>query len=174
MSKFFYLAAALIYTAGCSSSSNVAADAKTVEANSVINKSVAAVNQPNSNVEISINVNKIIIQNMAVTKDNVRNWNAKNTGSKKNTPIAGNIGEMTTAAPDNSEISSRMNDKGEPVETRVFKNHPVLTKVERTDLDNRNIKVYLKNGKVFNLPEGKADNFLTASADEILIAVGRN
>jgi len=67
-----------------------------------------------------------------------------------------------------------MNDKGEPLETRIFKKHPVLAKIERTDLNNRNVKVYLKNGKVVNLPEGRVENFLTAPAENILKAVGEN
>ena len=77
-----------------------------------------------------------------------------------------------TAAPDNSEVTSEMNDKGQPLETRTFKKHRVLAKIERIDLDNRNIKVYLKNGKVVNLPEGKIEDFLTAPANDILKAVG--
>lgn len=175
MSKFFYLTVGLIFTANCSSSTNVGTNVKTAETNNIINKSVAAaVNQPRANVEIPVNANKIIIQNSTISKDNIRNWDAKKEGVKENTPIAGKIGKVATAAPDNSEVSSRMNDKGEPLETRVFKNHSVLIKVERTNLDNRNVKIYLKNGKVLNLPESKADNFLTASADDILTAVGRN
>ncbi len=77
-----------------------------------------------------------------------------------------------TAAPDNSEVSSGMNAKGQPVETRFFINHPLLVKVERIDISNRNAKVYLKNGKVLPLPEDKAGAFLTATAAEILAAVG--
>ena len=180
MSKFFYPAVVLILAAGCSSSSNVAdsnvaGNVKTVETNNIVNKSVAAaVNEPNANAEIPVNANQTIIQNVAISKDNVRNWGAKRKGAKENTPIAGKIEEATTAAPDDSEITSRMNDKGEPLETRVFKKHKVLAKVERTDLNNQNVKVYLKNGRVLNLPEGKVENFLTASADEILKAVGKN
>ena len=185
MSKFFYLAVIVIYTAGCSSPSNVAvnstaaANVKIAETNNIVNQSVAsAVNQTNAqinaNAQVPVNANKIVIQNSAISKDNVRNWDAKKEGVKENTPIAGKIEAATTAAPDNSEVLSRMNAKGEPVETRIFKNHRILTKVERTDLNNQNIKVHLKNGKVANLPEGSVENFLTASADDILKAVGKN
>ncbi|CAA9379664.1 MAG: hypothetical protein AVDCRST_MAG74-270 [uncultured Pyrinomonadaceae bacterium] len=182
MSKFFCLAILLIYAAGCSSSSNVApssnvaaVNVKNAETNSIVNQSVAsAVNQTSANAEVPVNANKIVIQNSAISKDNVRNWDAKKEGVKENTPIAGKIEAATTAAPDNSEVLSRMNAKGEPVETRVFKKHRVLTKVERTDLNNQSIKVHLKNGKVVNLPEGTVENFLTASADDILKAVGEN
>jgi hypothetical protein len=186
--EFCCLAVVLIYAAGCSSSSNVtsssnvvAVNVKNAETNSIANQSVAsAVNQTgvnaqiNANAEFPVNANKIVIQNSAISKDNVRNWDAKKEGVKENTPIAGKIEAATTAAPDNSEVLSRMNAKGEPVETRVFKKHRVLTKVERTDLNNQNIKVHLKNGKVVNLPEGTIENFLTASADDILKAVGEN
>lgn len=181
MSRFFYLAVVLICATGCSSSSNVAvnltvaANVKVVETNNIVNQSVAAaVNQTNANAEIPVSANKVVIQNSAISKDNVRNWDAKKEGVKDNTPIAGKIDKAMTAAPDNSEVLSRMNDKGEPVETRIFKNHRVLTKVERTDLNNQNIKVYLKNGKALNLPEGRVGNFLTAPADDILKAVGEN
>ncbi len=187
MSKFFYLAIVLIYTAGCSSPSNVAvnstvaAKVKIAETNNIVNQSVAAtVNQTNANAqmnadaEIPVSANKIVIQNSAISKDNVRNWDAKKEGVRENTPIAGKIDKATIAAPDNSEVLSRMNDKGEPLETRIFKNHRVLAKVERTDLNNQNIKVYLKSGKVVNLPEGRVENFLNASADDILKAVGEN
>lgn len=182
MSKFFYPVVVLILAAGCSSSSNVATDSnvvtknvKTAETNNVVNKSIAAaVNEPKPNAEIPLNANLTVIQNVAVSKDNVRNWDAKGEGAKENTPIAGKIEKAMTAAPDDSEVTSRMNEKGAPVETRVFKKHSVLAKVERTDLNNQNVKVYLKNGQIRNLPEGKAENFLTASADDILKAVGKN
>ncbi len=50
----------------------------------------------------------------------------------------------------------------------------MLVKVERIFVDIRNpqIKVYLKNGKVVNVPPGKISNSATASADEILSAAG--
>jgi hypothetical protein len=182
VSKFFYPVVVLILAAGCSSNSNVAINSnvaaknvKTVETNNTVNQSVAAAdNQTNASGEIPASANDTVIQNSAISKDNVRNWDAKRKGVKENTPIAGKIEKATTAAPDDSEVLSRMNEKGEPVETRVFKKHSLLAKVERTDLNNQNIKVYLKNGRALNLPEGRVENFLTASADDILKAIGKN
>ncbi len=67
-----------------------------------------------------------------------------------------------------------MNKQGQPIETRTFKSNPLLAKVERiyTTLDNPTVRVYLKDGKVINLPKGKIDNIFSASAQEILNAVG--
>ncbi len=90
------------------------------------------------------------------------------------TPIDPNARRVLTAAPDNSEISTEMNKQGQPIETRTFKDHPSLVKVVRTyvTLENPQVKVYLKNGKVLDLPKGKIDNIFNVPADEILTAVG--
>ena len=76
-------------------------------------------------------------------------------------------------APDNSEVSSVLTNN--LVQTRTFKNNPQLLKVEITTIvaeNNRKVvKVYLKNGKVKELPEGKISDPLTETADNILKAV---
>lgn len=173
MSRVFYFVFISIFIAGCSSPARVEKNIKPDQTDTVSNKSVATMtNQLNSNAEALNNSNGIVIQNSAITKDNVRNMQRKAGGSKETTPIAANISVAAIAAPDNSEVISQMNEKGQPLERRTFKNHPVLAKIERIDLDNQNIKVYLKSGKIVNLPADQADNFLTARADDILKAVG--
>ena len=173
MNRFFYLTIISVFIAGCGSSPNVSTNVKTVEVNANAGKTAAvAVNNPESTPENQFNANKIVIQNTLVSKDNDRIWERKKDSNKETTPIADKISKNTAAAPDNSEIISQMNEKGQPLETRTFKKHQVLAKVERVDLDNQNIKVYLRNGKVVNLPEGKIENFLTAPASDILKALG--
>jgi len=180
VSKFFYLTIILIFIAGCSSSPNVETNVKTVETNVVVNQAndvanraiVSATNQPNVNVA-SAN-DKIIIQNSSISMDNIRNKKDKKGAGAGDTPIAPNVTRAVVAAPDNSEITNTMNAKGLPLEIRQFKNHPVLVKIERTDLNNRDVKVYLKNGKVVNLPENLASSFTTAAASEVLKAIGIN
>jgi len=173
VSKFFYLAIILVFITSCSSPlQKVETDVKTVETNAAANKAiVSSVNQPNVNVEPSPNAN-LTIQNFVMSKDNVRNTKDKKGAGASDAPIAPNVTRAATAAPDNSEITSVMDAKGQPLETRTFKNHPVLVKIERTNLNDGDVKVYLKNGKVVSLPENQADNFLTASASDILKAVG--
>jgi hypothetical protein len=123
------------------------------------------------NIEVQTDANNYTIQNMAVSKQNVRNWGAKKGGTADATPIEAT--PMVYPAPDNSEISSTMNNNV-PTEIRTFKNNPMLIKMEKifVDVKKPQIKVYLKNGKVVNVPPGKISNSATASADEILSAAG--
>lgn len=75
-------------------------------------------------------------------------------------------------AADNSEVISTLNEKG-AVETRIFKSHPVLAKIEKTTYGRDiQLKVYLRNGKVVDLPLEKIKNFAGDSAAEILQAAG--
>lgn len=81
---------------------------------------------------------------------------------------------LTRPAPDDSEVSMEMNKAGQPVQTRIFKNHPVLLKVEKIYLGPKETKytVHLKNGRVLPLEEGKLSDFLIAPPQDILAAVG--
>jgi len=165
-----------IFFISCSSSSTVEKDVKskssTVETNvNSYNSDIAVVKQTNANIEVQTDANNYTIQNMAVSKQNVRNWGAKKGGIADATPIEAT--PMVYPAPDNSEISSTMNNNV-PTEIRTFKNNPMLIKMEKifVDVKKPQIKVYLKNGKVVNVPPGKISNSATASADEILSAAG--
>jgi len=163
--RFFNFVIISIFFISCSSSS-------TVETNVNLNNSdIAVVRKVNANVEVQADANSYPIQNMAVSKQNVRNWGAKKGGATDAAPIEAT--PMAYPAPDNSEITSTMNNDV-PTEVRTFKNNSMLVKVERIFVDIRNpqIKVYLKNGKVVNVPPGKISNLATASANEILSAAG--
>jgi len=169
MTKFYYLSIISIFFIGCSSSATVETNVK-INVNS--NKpEMAAVNAVNTNVKVRPDAN-FQIQNMTVSKRNVRNWEGKRDGNKNAAPIQAK--PMSYPAPDNSEITSTMNNKV-PIETRTFKNNPMLVKVERIfvkDVKHPQIKVYLKDGKVLEVPSGRIENSATASANEILSAVG--
>lgn len=80
---------------------------------------------------------------------------------------------VTQPLPENSEISTQMNEKGFVLETRTFKDHPVLTKIEKTTISPKNteLKVYFKNGKVYDVPDGKIEDFRTASIKSICQSV---
>ena len=174
--RFFNFVIVSIFFISCSSSptveTNVKSKSSTVETNVKSNNSdIAVVNQTNTNVEVQADANSYPIQNMAVSKQNVRNWGAKKGGATDVAPIEAI--PMAYPAPDNSEISSTMNNNV-PTEIRTFKNNPMLVKMERifVDVKNPQIKVYLKNGKVVNVRPGKISNPATVSADEILSAAG--
>ena len=85
-------------------------------------------------------------------------------------PPAPNIKQVSVPAPDNSEVTSSMNDKGQMLETRTFKNNPTLAKIERlyVELDKPIITAYLKNGKKADLTGVKLDDPMKASAEDII------
>jgi hypothetical protein len=76
-------------------------------------------------------------------------------------------------APFDSVLNTEMNAKGEVVERRTFKHHATLLKVEKITVTPNDIhlKVYLRDGKSFDLPGDAIANALSASPDEILGAV---
>lgn len=181
MRKFFYFAVISIFITSCSApAENVEINKQVAVANTTIvsNKSIVEVaNQLPTNTEAAVNANKIVIGDASISLKNARKWEEKPGGkAADNTPIAENIGKLVTPAPDDSEVSSQMTAKGQPVETRVFKSHPQLAKIERlyVTMDQPTMTVYLKNGKKVVVPNGKIGNPLTASADAILNAAGQN
>ena len=79
-------------------------------------------------------------------------------------------------APENSEASVMMNQDGSITEIRVFKNHPQIARVEATwsDPTMKNLKVYLKNGKVVTAKTDKIPNLQSVTSEVILQAAGIN
>lgn len=77
-------------------------------------------------------------------------------------------------APDNSTFSTEMNSKGQPVETRTFKSHPVVAKIEKITMNSRDyvFKIYLKNGKVVESKSEKLKDFRVIAPANILDAIG--
>ena len=75
-------------------------------------------------------------------------------------------------APDNSTFTSYLTDAG--YEIRTFKNHPQLLKVQkRTAPDgSQSLKVFLRDGKVVELPGQRITVLATATAAYILEAAG--
>ena len=75
-------------------------------------------------------------------------------------------------APDNSTFTSFLTDAG--YEIRTFKNHPQLLKVEKkiTPDGKQAVKVFLRDGKVVELPGQKIPVLATIPAAQILEAAG--
>lgn len=178
MSKILSLIVGAVFIAGCASSpkvetnvKNVEANVNKAEANVSVNQSIASLdNQPNSSA-IPDPYDENRIRTFPISKENdFRNPKGKRGASADDKPIAENIKSASVAAPDNSEIVSSMDAQGQPIETRTFKKHPILLKIERVNLNDGDIKLYLKNGKAVVLPEAAAKSFLTASAAELLKA----
>ena len=174
MNKFISLAILSVFLVGCSPS----ASETTTNGNAATNK-VAMINANtavSTNMEDSVNLNKIPPANngnLEVSSNPLKKLGREKTAKQKVDPTAETF---LGAAPDNSVISTAANEEGKPIEIRTFKDNPQLVKVVRiyTSADNPTIKVYLKNGKVADLPKGKIENILSASAKEILSAVGNS
>lgn len=77
-------------------------------------------------------------------------------------------------APENSEIVTEMNAKGHVIETRRFKDNPYLDRLVKTTVTPTQVslKVYMKSGKVHDLPVDKLADFRIAAVSTILDAVG--
>lgn len=74
---------------------------------------------------------------------------------------------------DDSTIEASMDNKGDFIEQRTFNSHPLLLKVERKTVgETRTIKVTLKDGRVFEIPGEKMEDFNTLDPANILLAVG--
>lgn len=96
--------------------------------------------------------------------------NSVNMGNTKVSLPTKAEGPAGRPAPDDSVIYTELRDV--PTETRVFKSHPVLLKVVKTGLPpNQTVKVYVKGGKVIDLPADKIPN-MAASAATIVDAAG--
>jgi hypothetical protein len=75
-------------------------------------------------------------------------------------------------APDNSTFASYLTDAG--YEVRTFKSHPQLIRVEKkTAADGKqSLKIFLRGGKVVELPGQRIAILSSAPADHILEAAG--
>ena len=91
-----------------------------------------------------------------------------NRDSKDMEPVVG-----PKPAPDESEVNTVQQKDGSFKETRTFKNHPQLLKVERiTAGRDVKMKVYLKNGKVIPVESAKLPQFNVIAPGNILAAAG--
>jgi len=112
---------------------------------------------------------------------NVSVYNSAPTNTAGNAPVqklpaqskSGPSKPPTQAAPDNSEVSATLGK--DFVQTRTFKDHPKIIKVEETtitdDSNRKVVKVYLKGGKVKEIADGRIANAMTESAENILKAI---
>lgn len=82
--------------------------------------------------------------------------------------------KQTIPAPENSVVSNEMNKQGNPVQTRKFNGNPAIDKLEVITLGEKQTKqlLYLKNGKVLEIPNGAVENPMFASSYTLLKAVG--
>lgn len=181
----YFVVIATVFIAGCSTPAakeKIAADPQTARSNAnagIVNQPIAKIPDQTpvaANTETAVNADRVVIGDSLVSEKNARKWQEKANKPKSSQPMSGSIAKLSSPAPDNSEIFSEMDAKGQPLETRVFKSHRQIAKIERlyVTMTNPTITVYLKNGKKTVVPNGRIGDPLTDSADVILKAVEQN
>lgn len=136
------------------------------------NSNAYSANQAQANVEPPVDANFDANANANLANVNANVTNVVPT-RRQPTPKPQ---PLTRIAPDDSVITAENNTQGDFVETRVFKNHDMVAKVERILPPSRtssgSVRVFLKNGKVFEVPASRLKNALSGTPDDIIKAVG--
>lgn len=106
--------------------------------------------------------------------------NPRDPQNRKSRPInpAGPPPEPMPPKPgaENSVVSAMMNDDGSITEFRIFKDHPLIEKVEARWMDPRekSLKVFLKGGKILEAKTDKIPYLHKVRSELILSIVGVN
>lgn len=131
----------------------------------------ANVNASNSNAEVAQEVNANLVPMKSLKNINV-NANQLNpqvpTNANKNVKMQLN----SAPAPFDSTVMTTMNKENKFLEVREFKKDPIILKVERLQ-ELKKIKLYLKSGKVVELPYDRGSVvFINGSPSDLLNAAG--
>jgi len=165
MKYFVFTIAMTIVLGGCSASN--------VEKNATAN--AANPNAANANGIAATNSNPAGMQPINGAQNiNPNAFNASGDNLKviKYQPKKDELPYGSRSAPDESVITSGSRGT-EFFETRTFKNHPVVAKVEKImDGKTTKYKIFLKNGKTVEAPAEKMTNMAAMSPENILDAVG--
>lgn len=112
-----------------------------------------------------------------VANTNAVQSNANTATTNTSTVSTEKVESISTGVPaaDNSTYTAEMNESGKPVETRTFKSHPILLKVEKITLSPRDyvFKVYLKDGKVVETKSEELKQFRYIAPENILDAIDK-
>ena len=163
---FTALIANLFLLNNCSSAPN--------SENNIVDKKVLNTNSQNANTQtiengsvvdapVVVGENSNLVQSNSPMNTNRRKIEKSNTNEQPKTTMI--------PAPHNSSVATTMNDKGEFIQIRIFNSDAQIQKIEM-NANTKKVKVFLKSGKVLDVPTGKTFDFINASPQEILIAVG--
>ncbi|CAN5468627.1 hypothetical protein BH10ACI1_BH10ACI1_24630 [soil metagenome] len=148
-----------------------------VAENTVVDKVKANTNAPNANVTVNTVENGIVAEVPVANTANNTAQTPANAQQKivNNRLVQSNTNEKPKSslipAPNNSSIATTMNERNEFMQIRIFNSDPQIEKLEK-NANTQKVRVFLKNGKVLDVPAGQTLDFVNASPQEILIAVG--
>lgn len=169
MKYYLLIVVILVFSGGCSS------DPAANQSNSGANRAADS-NSANANAVAATNSNPV---NAMQPYNGVQNLNPNafnaTSDNLKVVPYQPKKDELpygTRNAPDDSVISSGSRGR-DFLETRTFRSHPTLSKVEKImDGKTDKYKVYLKSGKVVDAPAEKMSNYAAMAPESILAAIG--
>lgn len=168
MKKFVIILSIFIFLSACSSAPEETANSNAENSNMIVSNPIST----ESNAPISPNSNSQLkplegVDPNIFNKDATDAKTVNRDTSNQTSPLA------ARPAPDNSEFQSKGLPDGSFAETRTFKGHPQISKIEKiTNGKNISMKVYLKNGKSYAFTEQQIPNFRTADSQSILTAIG--
>ncbi len=172
MKRFNLLILSLIFTiltVGCSDNNTIdtnsnANSASVANQNSGVNLNTANYSPNAGTVPPVVNVGGATTSNLPANVTVVKGVPSREPNAKP----------PTQSAPDNSEVTTALGQN--LVQTRVFKNHPKINKIESVSTfvdgkERKTVKIYLKNGQVRELPDGQIKDAMTEAASNILKAI---
>jgi len=163
MKYFVFILTILSVFSACST--NAPTNATTNAANTSANTNTVAMTNSSPSAMTAYNG----VQNVNPNAFNATNDNLKTVPYQ---PKKDEMPYGSRPAPDDSVISSGSRGK-DFLETRTFKSHALLSKVEKImDGKTTKYKVYLKNGKVVDAPADKMENFAAMAPESILDVIG--
>ncbi len=125
------------------------------------------------------NANTVVVQEINTNLVQKKGWQNSNLDANQINVVPQANGNKNVKvmpneapAPYDSSVSTTMNKDGRFLETRTFRKDPLIQKVERIQ-EEKKVKVYLKNGKVVELPYDKGSTLFQGGApQDILTAAG--
>ncbi|NNE65292.1 MAG: hypothetical protein HKN33_01900 [Pyrinomonadaceae bacterium] len=169
--KLAVLIMSAIVISGCNSCGTTPSDGSNSNSTNVLKPRRADNAGPASN--LNTNANTRVSKPYPGTKPG-ENPTLDNSKVKVINTDRGGVAPPVKKGPDNSEMFTVMKG-GVVVETRRFLNNPQLQKIERitrTPGKDVVVKVYLRGGKVIDLPDNKLKNYKIDTATTILLAAG--
>ncbi len=168
--KFAFVFICFVFMGSCASSCGSSQGTNT---NTSENKVIVPKRSDNTKIPENSNGNTKMVPYNSGGNTNVKNPTLDNSKVKVIDTKNIKVKIPKKRMPDNSEMSTQ--SKGASfVETRKFLSHPQLDKLERVinSGDDIKVKIYLKNGKVYEIEKGKLKDYKKDSAAVILKAVG--
>ncbi len=169
-----WIAAAAIAISGCGGSAEVETSAANAQGSNTttvvkpVEVDPSEVNSPAADANANVPLNPIeqerLIKEERARQANIQLPEGMVHPGQRAEPLA-------RPAPDNSTFSTKLTDVA--IETRQFRSHPQINKVERiTDTNGSRVKIYLKNGKVVDADPNRFKQIANVSVNEFILAAG--